>query len=319
MEKIRNINALGAIAFGSAWIVGCTHPVGEEPTKETVEQPIIGGQLATGEKYRAVGALVLGFDYPGYGIIPVQSFCTGTLVGPTEVLTARHCTPTIASAPDDGLGAYFAVGDDPYWPDELVPITGFVTAPPSMGTFQGLLLDGGRDIAVAYLDASPADVVPAQIGEFDRSMLGSRFELAGYGYNAEDYGLRHAGLSTARSLEGHWYSLLFNNDHEAFLDWYYTDASTPAPNQQEANLWWSIYKLEPNYELFIGGVEGDVVGCFGDSGGPMLLGDTAEDLTIYGVGFATEASKSQVCALGNAFVPFYNKDIKNFVASAVGL
>jgi hypothetical protein len=172
---------------------------------------------------------------------------------------------------------------------------------------------------VAYLDSSPVDVLPVQIGVFERWMLGTQFELAGFGYNGIDHGTRFAGLSTARSLTGLWYSLLFDGDHKAYLDWYYTDAATFYPNKDEANIWWSLYKLEPNYELFVGGLDGDALGCFGDSGGPMLLGDSAEDLTIYGVGFATESSKSQVCALGNAFVPFYNKDIKEFVASALGL
>ena len=319
----RTISGFTTAALFTTALVGCTNTTldsaeGDSAESETIQQPILGGQLATGDKYRAVGALVHALVIPGIGFIPFNAFCSATLVGPNEILTARHCTPSINNPPFPGLLAYFTVGDNAYAPDEYIPIAGFVTAPPSPSPSQGLLLDGGRDIAVAYLESSPATAIPAQIGEFERSMLGSRFEIAGYGYNAEFAGLRYAGLSTASALEGHWYSLLFDRNRNDYLAWYFTDADTGNPTEFEANTWWSLYKLEPTYELFVGGGEGDAVGCFGDSGGPMMLGDTAEELTLYGVGFATEASKSQVCALGNAFVPFYNKDIKDFVAAALG-
>lgn len=318
MTFLRTIGGLIAGALLASALVGCTQASDDSARGyETAEQPILGGQLATGEKYRAVGALVQGFDYPGYGVIVYTAFCSGTLVGPDKVLTARHCTPSIDQAPSFGLAAYFAVGDNPYFAEQYIPITDYVTAAPSPSPTKGLLLDGGRDIAMVSLETQPEAVVPAKIGQFERSMLGSRFEIAGYGYSGDAFGSRYAGLSTARALEGHWYSLIFNRDRNAFLEWYFTDAPTN-PSMAEANLWWSIYKLEPTYELLMGGLEGDAIGCFGDSGGPMMLGDAADDLTVYGVGFATEASISQVCALGNAFVPFFNQDIRDFVADALG-
>src|SRR5687768_18518905 len=86
------VSMLALLAAGS--LAGCSAEAGAPP-EETSEaaQPILGASPATDEKYAAVGALVEGFEYPGYGILAFNVFCSATLIGPQQIVTARHCTP----------------------------------------------------------------------------------------------------------------------------------------------------------------------------------------------------------------------------------
>jgi hypothetical protein len=280
----------------------------------TTTQAIIGGAPADEAKYEAVGALV--WLIPEFGVAHV--FCTGTLVAPQALVTARHCTPSIDQAPEVGAIAAFAFGPDAFNPTQVVPITGYVAAPSAPGKEKGLLLDGGRDVAVAYLESAPVGVTPVELGLFENDMIGTQFQIAGYGVNDVDFstGQKFAGVATARALKGRWYELLFDGDYEAYLEWYFTDSPGAIPSEQEAKEWWKIYRLENKYELLAGGVPGEAVGCFGDSGGPLLLGTSADNLTTYGVNFAVEATFSTVCGLGGAYLVF-NKKMLDFVEGAL--
>lgn len=281
---------------------------GDAPVVKS-EQAILNGALADDAKYGAVGAVL--FEEP-WGLEPV---CSGTLVAPTAVVTAKHCTKRIAA----GEQAYFAVGIDMSMPDQVIPITSYVAAPAST-THPGLMQNGGRDVAVAYLESAPEGITPAKIGKFTDCMLGSPFEIAGYGISESwgMYGLRYSGQATARALGGNWYKQLFNGDKQAYLDWYWTDAPDAEPSDAEAQQWWKTYKLEPGYELLAGGLPGEAVGCHGDSGGPLMVGTSTTDLTVYGVSFAVEDSLANACDNGGAYVVFH-KDVLKFVKAAIAL
>ena len=144
-------------------------------------------------------------------------------------------------------------------------------------------------------------------------MIGTKFEIAGYGENNAEffYGQRYAGKATARAIHGKWYELLFGN-FEAFRSWYFTDSPGAQRTEAEAKAWWKDYKLENKFELLAGGLPGEAVGCFGDSGGPLLRGTTAANLTTYGVSFATEATISTACGLGGGYLVF-NRKMLDFV------
>jgi hypothetical protein len=316
MKRIFTLGITTAV-LGAASLAACTQPTSDTSERSSeVEQSIIGGAPATGDKYAAVGALVEGLEYPGYGFIPFQTYCTATLVAPGAVLTARHCTVKIDNPTYPELSTYFAIGDNAYDADQYIPVTNYVAADPAPGST--LLLDGGRDIAVVHLESDAENVTPAKIGRFSHHMVGRRFEIAGYGYNDDLVdGPRYAGMATVRALAGRWYSLLFNRDRHAYFEWYFTDAVTNDPTWQEGIQWFRTYRLEPGYEALVGGLEGDSIGCFGDSGGPLLRGDSADSLTTYGVGFATEASKSNVCDLGSAFLVFKKRRIREFLDAAL--
>lgn len=302
------------IALTSVALAGCSGSA--ETASESVESSrdaILHGSATNDPKYQAVGALVV--DIPEFEFYDV--ICSATLVAPQAMVTARHCTPWIDLALELGGTPYLAFGPDAFAPEKLVPITSYVNAPPSP-RFPGLLLDGGRDVAVAYLASEPEGIVPAKLGHFEEEMLGTQFAIVGYGFNDPMgfYGQKFAGPATARAQSGFWYRLLFDNDKQAFLDWYFTEAAT-IPTPEEAEQWWSIYRLEPRYELLAGGLPGEALGCFGDSGGPILRGTNASNLTIYGVSFAVEASFTELCTRGGAYAVF-NKQMLDFVKDALG-
>ena len=304
-------SSLGVAAlFASAVLSACAQPAGEEPIAlgET-SQAIINGAPAPGAAYAAVGAL--GYFFPEIGVL--DTFCSGTLVAPQAIVTARHCTPSIDLANESGLVPVFIIGADVFNPDAVVPITGYVNAPAAPGKEKGLLLDGGRDVAVAHLESAPAGVTPAKLGLWEDRMIGTKFEIAGYGVNNAEffYGQRYAGKATARAIHGKWYELLFGN-FEAFRSWYFTDSPGAQRTEAEAKAWWKDYKLENKFELLAGGLPGEAVGCFGDSGGPLLRGTTAANLTTYGVSFATEATISTACGLGGGYLVF-NRKMLDFV------
>jgi hypothetical protein len=280
----------------------------------TTSQAILDGSPAAGAKYAAVGALV--YYFPDVGVLDV--FCSGTLVAPDAIVTARHCTPSIDFAIANGLVPAFAIGPDAFNPTAVIPITDYVTAPPAPGNEKGLLLDGGRDVAVAHLESAPVGVTPAKLGEFSNNQLGKKFTISGFGISEFNgsYGQRFAGSATARAIKGRWYELLFDGDYDAYLDWYFSDSSAALPSEDEAKEWWKIYRLENKYELLAGGLPGESVACYGDSGGPLLSGSCAGDLTTYGVSFAVEGTFSTVCGLGGGYLVF-NQKMLDFVKDAL--
>jgi trypsin len=305
----------GAFLFSALGLFACSEADEQfvEQRLGDTEQAIIGGAPADAVKYAAVGALV--YTFPEVGVL--DTFCTGTLVAKKAIVTARHCTPIIDEMLANGLVPAIAFGPDPFTSTQVVTITGYVNAPPSPDG-AGLLLDGGRDVAVAYLESAPAGIKPVKLGQFDDGLLGKKFQIAGFGWNNAQgfYGQLYSGNVTARALKGKWYSLLFDGDYEEYLDWYFTDSPGAARTEEEAKEWWKIYKLENKYELLAGGLPNDAVGCFGDSGGPLLRGNKPNDLTTYGVSFATEASISRGCDLGGAYLVF-NKKMLDFVEDAL--
>ena len=282
-----------------------------EDESGTAQQAILDGTPATHPKFGAVGALV--YSFPGFGVVDV--FCSATLVAPGAVVTARHCGPSIDVAAELGLEAAFALGPDALAPTELIPITGYVAAP---GHEKGLLQDGGRDVAVAYLASDSTTATPAKLGRFDKHMLGDTFQIAGYGVSDSfgTYGQRFAGPGTARALKGRWYELLFRGNYRAYLDWYFNDSPSAAPSQAEAKEWWKTFRLENNYELLAGGLRGEAVACYGDSGGPLLRGTKASNMTVYGVSFAVEGSIANICDLGGGYLVFNHKML-DFVEDAL--
>jgi hypothetical protein len=306
------VAALLAMAVSPA----CVQSAGDDPSQDigTSPQAIISGSPATGAAYAAVGALV--YYYPEVGVLDV--FCSGTLVGPKAITTARHCTPSIDLANESGLVPAFAIGPDAFNPTAVIPITGYVNAPPAPAPEKGLLKDGGRDVAVASLASAPAGVAPAKLGTFEEKMVGSAFDIVGYGVENPEhaYGQKFVGKATARATSGKWYSLLFNGKEAAFRTWYFNDSPSAQRTEAEAKAWWGSYKLESKYELLAGGLAGESVACHGDSGGPLLRGTTAPTLTTYGVSFAVEGTISSGCGLGGGYLVF-NSSMLAFVKGAI--
>jgi Trypsin len=292
-------------------------------------QAVFNGVPAVDDYYDAVGAIALRYEFEIPGEEPIVYYdqvCTGTLVKHDAIVTARHCTQRLANEMAAGNSPYFLIGDDVGQPEQAVRIVSFREAPPSP-THPGLLYDGGRDVAVAFLEDCVRDVRTADIDEIDKNPIGKRYEIAGFGYTdafLEEYGfyvngIKYKGQVTGRALSGRWYELLFGGDYEAYLAWYLEDAVTGTPTEDEAAAWWDAYTLEPGYELLAGGLPGESLGCFGDSGGPLLKlpkGKGKSKLTIVGVSFAVESSVATLCTRGGGYA-ILNREMKRFVDQAL--
>jgi hypothetical protein len=313
-------SSLGVVALlTSAVLSACAQLPGEASEEQPSSlgessQAIIGGTASTSSAYAAVGALV--YYLPEYGV--VDTFCSGTLVAPKAITTARHCTPSIDLANENGLVPAFAIGPDAFNPIAVIPITNYVNAPAAPPPEYGLLKDGGRDVSVVHLASAPAGVTPAKLGQFADPMVGTKFDIVGYGVSSAQSpsGQQFIGKATARAQSGAWYPLLFNGNYDAFHSWYFSDSPGAQRTEAEAKLWWKTYKLENKFELLAGGLPGESVACFGDSGGPLLRGTTAKTLTTYGVSFAVEGTISSACGLGGGYLLF-NKKMLDFVKSAL--
>jgi len=303
-----------AAVLASTALMACAYDVETMEEGEPVadsKEAVIGGSPASEAKYGAVGALVISLpEFEYYDV-----FCSATLIDDKAIVTARHCMPMVQDALDYGSGAFVAFGPDAFNPTQMIPIEGYVTAPPS--PTGGLLDAEGRDVAVAYLSARPKNIKPAKVGRWENKMLGDKFQIVGYGYSSTggSYGQKFVGTGTARAIKGYWYPLLFNNKKQKFLDWYYTDAAT-SPTPEQAEQWWSTFKLETDYELLATGLPGEAVGCNGDSGGPIVKGSNANNLTTYGVSFAVEGQFSTICGKGAGYAVF-NKTMEKFVEGAI--
>ena len=310
----RQSSLRAAALLATAMLSACAQPMTEDQSLADTTQAIIGGTPNTSATYAAVGALV--YYYPDVGVLDV--FCSGTLVAPKAITTARHCTPSIDLALENGLTPAFAIGPDAFNPVAVIPITDYVNAPAAPGNEKGLLQDGGRDVAVAHLQSAPAGVKPARLGLFEDKMVGTSFDIVGYGVSNPEYfyGQRFAGKGTARAINGKWYPLLFNNDFKAFHSWYFSDSPGAQRTEAEAKSWWKDYKLENKYELLAGGLQNEAVACHGDSGGPLLHGTTAATLTTYGVSFAVEGTISSACGLGGGYLVF-NRKMLDFVQASL--
>jgi secreted trypsin-like serine protease len=314
MNRIHRACILGGLA---AFLSGCAvQAPSSNESGPSAQQAIVAGVPTSDPALDAIGGIVFRYAPAHYE----EFSCTGTLIAPKAVLTARHCvvgSPGWHFDPVPSFNNFVVFGDNVSKPKQKIKIKGYVTAPPSSAG--GLLGDGGRDVAVLFLDKAPTGITPAKLGHFDASMLGTSFRIAGFG-QTENFtsGSKFEGLATARALSGDWYPLLFDNDYAAFDEWYWTDASLAAPSDAEEAAWWTpgAFSLEPGYELLAGGLPGESVSCWGDSGGPLFLGSSAADFTVYGVSFAGEGSIANNCGLGGGYAVL-NDEMLAFVEDAV--
>ena len=201
-----------------------------------------------GDGHPNVGIMVAELETPGVK----EMICSGALIAPTVYLTAAHCTGYLASL---GISDVWVSFDSEFIAGSTL-IHGTMHTNPAFDQAQN---DPG-DIAVIVLDEPIVGVTPATLprkGQFDRlerqgKLRGQRFTAVGYGSQERSNG---GGPPTFGP----------------------TDTRMVAISTYRAlNPTWLRLSQNP--------ATGDGGTCYGDSGGPNLLGDSSliAGLTVTG-------------------------------------
>ncbi|MDB4990813.1 MAG: hypothetical protein JWN04_5991 [Myxococcaceae bacterium] len=177
--------AIAAWALTTGWVSGCASEDAEGTDgAATTDQSIIHGS-ASSVAQDAVIMLRIG-DH---------ALCSGTLVAPNLVLTARHCV----SETDEGIecGADGnaiqggAVGADRA-PDQLVVYTGRRTSSLMEAAHATRIFHDGatnlcnHDLALLLLDRDVTDVTPAPLRLTDSTKAGESVTSVGWGLTTKD-------------------------------------------------------------------------------------------------------------------------------------
>ncbi len=168
---------------------GCTTLAGDEPAPAevaTAAQPLIGGSVDDADP--GVVALI--------GSGSTAPFCTGTLVGPSTILTAAHCVDTFTADPDAAL--FF--GADAAGSGARVPVTDKWQSPNWTGQ------TGMYDVALLLLQfpQDPEWIFPMNdVAPLDEE-IGSPYRHIGFGvYDCSEEGAcNQTGLADGKKRTG---------------------------------------------------------------------------------------------------------------------
>ncbi len=296
------------------------------------DDELIGGTAAKSASYDAVGAFV--HTDARQPDAPPVFFCTGTLVAPDVVLTAKHCVTQDATGGSTFLAdadhpIFFTIGPDSSRPRRIIAVKSAKVAPVVDGGYADL----GADVAVVFLKERITDITPWKID-------GSRLSVAkeGQSYTAIGYGIRDLngsagqrkiGRLTLQAASGKPLSRLFKT-FEDFQSYLRTQEGDTWVAAQDARIR-KFYNLEllapkagdtttlpaaPGYEAYLGYGPRDVQPCSGDSGGPLVT-KVAGSNVIVAVVSASFKGPSQPCStLGEVYATF-GPNVSTFLAASV--
>jgi hypothetical protein len=226
-----------------------------------------GASAATGIEFAAVGAL---------GVARGSAFsvtCTGTLVAPNKVITAKHC---VTSDPEGKnldkveQGLSFLVGAKVSANAKRYRVTS-ASVPTAM---EGGFIGYGSDVAMLTLETSVAGIAPLAISA-TVPRVGEKLAVVGFGFDeTETKGERRKGSMTVRATEKQAARAVWSGRaaFEAFLVNAEGDKSAldPSDDRSAQAARFFDYALLAEHEVFVGLAPGDAQPCRSDSGGPLL-------------------------------------------------
>ena len=167
---------------GDAFVAGAASADAAEIGNEQPERRIVNGQQTS--------------QFPSVGI--VNDGCTGTLISPTHVLTAAHCTVGVS----DSAGT-FEVGGQTYRTSDIA----------DHPRYNDNRFDAGYDLSVMELSRPVTGVVPSQINRV-APQVGTTLTLVGFGEGGTsrngslgDFGTKRVGetpLDEVTNLHINW-------------------------------------------------------------------------------------------------------------------
>jgi len=277
--------------------------------QSSAERAVLNGFDAKSPALNAIGTV--GLYSPDINIYTF--WCTGTLIAPKLVLTAKHCAisthPATAGVPLVNLTPMqFAVGADVNAgnPIKLYDVVRVDLSPVDEGGF----IKMGNDVAVLHLKEAVVGVTPIAVAKaaFTSADVGRAFVTVGFGASsAEDAaysvytGKRAAGGVTIHAVEGQSYQALYGSweKYYDFMVWLYGQDTVDIAIDIIKG-WWNDLMILPEYELHAGGQPGNGQLCAGDDGSP-LIGQEGGVRKVFGVASNSWFSPSSRCAGGTFF------------------
>lgn len=292
-------------------------------------QALIGGFPADGTEFDAIGAVTTERSFTTGNREPI---CTATLIAPTLVVTAKHCTR--GSTP-----LYFAIGSAGGAPSREVAVIAIERGPDVEGDYpKGL----GNDVAVLHLAESITEPEPLAWKQLTDADVGAEFISIGYGLQdvAGSSGTRRMAQAQLRARSGRGLEAVygsFDGYFERFLEALKrsgitcreaearekSQASTtpvvpsavvtPAEEDdgqcspeylQHLHARYDGFLLETAGQLLVTAPSDGGQACFGDSGGPLLRTGESGALETYGVVSWGMGSDELPCDYGTFYTSF---------------